>query len=151
MGTRYTLKHHLKKQDRKALQMYTNIEVAASHIMRSQYLPRFLEHPGRYAPKLLWAAKQIVRNNRKTVALVKQHTGFEFLGQDASLLEVEEKRCVCEDLPLADMFLSRRRGPRTKFGRSYLWNLGNVRPVRTNMLIHFENCTPENISCLHRK
>eukprot|EP00929_Paragymnodinium_shiwhaense_P101371 TRINITY_DN64411_c0_g1_i1.p1 TRINITY_DN64411_c0_g1~~TRINITY_DN64411_c0_g1_i1.p1 ORF type:complete len:2003 (-),score=462.44 TRINITY_DN64411_c0_g1_i1:77-6085(-) len=79
MCARYALKHGQKARSsnaRRVLQTYTNLEVAASHATRSPYKMRSLKDPTSYCPKLLHVARSVVKDTRKTVVLVREHTGF---------------------------------------------------------------------------
>jgi len=80
-AARYARKHlETKGKDtqRAILQRYTNLEVAASHVMQTLFYRRTLQHPDEYVPKLVHVARKVISDRRKTVVLIKEHSGHKF-------------------------------------------------------------------------
>jgi len=80
-AARYVRKHmEMKGKDtqRAILQRYTNLEVAASHVMQKQYYGRTIQSPDEYVPKLVHIARKVISDERKSVILIKEHSGHKF-------------------------------------------------------------------------
>lgn len=71
------------------LATYTNLEAAATHMMRRPYLARSLKEPKEYTPKLYAVAREIIERSEKAVVLIKEKSGHKFF---VSLLEHLRKK-----------------------------------------------------------